>query len=785
VSGAPNPSRFLTVRPGGSLSGVSIGDFEIGRQIGRGGMGTVYAARQRSLNRQVAIKVLAATAARGSSAIVRFQREAEAAANLHHPNIVPIFAQGEEDGTYYYAMELLSGRSVDRIIAELRGDQPDDPIYMETALADTAPLTRDASAQDHEPHGALPAAGPPGARPAGCSGAHTLRTPADYRSIAGHVAAVADALHYAHERGIVHRDVKPHNLIFAADGRLCVSDFGLARVLEQPGVTVTGEFLGSPLYMSPEQISGQPSAVGPRSDVYSLGATLYEWLTLRPPFPGTTREQVISLIVRGDPDLPRSSNPQVPVDLETVCLKAMERSSDRRYATAAEFAADLRRFVDGKPIRARRLGGVQRVGRFVTRYPVLTVAAAAILLALALSTALFRQSAKTTHRDRELRERLTAVERENEALAAQAQATLDALQSRVALGEQVGELLKRVPGAEALFGSEDPVAHRVAAMLIGAQREFEHRRREQPGEQVDPASADALYLAGLANADTAAALDHLGRCLLRDPDHSDALRFRATLHCAAQRFDSMAQDAERLLATQADRFEGYFLRGVAGLLSHEGLKTRTGSAMLDAAIADLDRALQLGADAAWVRTLRAIGLARAGAAAAALPDFDAAIADAPDLVLALLGRARARMALNQYEAAAADLSAVIALERRNSDALALRAECYDRLRMFDLAVGDYSAALLMTASPTIAARYAVALVNQKKQSRDAAADVSDPAAPTLAPAEAEEPPAADTDVPSADEHLRWLQDFLRQNQNRNSQSRVPRSSATIGWSLVR
>ena len=199
------------------------------------------------------------------------------------------------------------------------------------------------------------------------------------------IADVADALQHAHDEGVIHRDIKPSNLLLSAEGRLSLNDFGLARVLEQPGMTMSGEFVGSPLYMSPEQITAGRAPLDHRTDVYSLGATLYELLTLRPPFPGQQRDQVIGQILHKDPVPPRRSNRRVPIDLETICLKAMEKDPDRRYQTAGEMAADLRRFVNRFAIAAKRTGPIGRAVKWARRHP--AVAALSALLVISLCVA--------------------------------------------------------------------------------------------------------------------------------------------------------------------------------------------------------------------------------------------------------------------------------------------------------------------------------------------------------------------------------------------------------------
>src|SRR3990172_4977619 len=342
-----------------------LGDFEIIRELGRGGMGIVYEARQVSLNRKIALKVLSGSLGVSPKAVVRFRREAEAAAKLHHTNIVPIYATGDEDGTHYYAMELVDGPSLNLVIHSLRSEPRSEPRGGMKSAEGGARATVQLTGEDTVT--ALPAwvaetmaAGAPlttsGSSVVGDSSS-TLRSGAGYFDTAARmIADVADALDYAHNQGVIHRDMKPSNLLLSRDGRLSINDFGLARMLEQPGMTMTGEFVGSPLYMSPEQITAGRAPLDHRTDIYSLGATLYELLTLQPPFPGERRDQIIGQIIHKEPRPPRAVNKKVPVDLETICLKAMEKDPDRRYQTAGKLAEDLRRFVSRFAISAKRPG---------------------------------------------------------------------------------------------------------------------------------------------------------------------------------------------------------------------------------------------------------------------------------------------------------------------------------------------------------------------------------------------------------------------------------------------
>ncbi|HLJ95344.1 MAG TPA: serine/threonine-protein kinase, partial [Gemmataceae bacterium] len=301
------------------LVGKRLGDFEIVREIGRGGMGIVFDAQQVSLNRKVALKVLSAGLGLTPKAVQRFHREAEAAAKLHHTNIVPVYATGEEQGTHFYAMERIDGPSLDAVIRQMRAGQSTDtgsestPSDIATGPYIQAPL-------------------PPPSFTG--SGTGTPLSAERFDRAAAMIADVADALHHAHQHGVTHRDIKPSNLLLSSDGRLSVTDFGLARMLEQPGMTITGEFVGTPAYMSPEQVTAGRIPLDHRTDIYSLGATLYELLTLRPPFRADGRDKLLAMVVQKEPAAPRSIDAKIPRDLETICLKCLEKDPDRRYQNA-------------------------------------------------------------------------------------------------------------------------------------------------------------------------------------------------------------------------------------------------------------------------------------------------------------------------------------------------------------------------------------------------------------------------------------------------------------------
>nr|WP_303652880.1 protein kinase [Paludisphaera mucosa] len=417
-------------------AGARLGDFVLVRPVGRGGMGVVFEARQVSLRRRVAVKVLPFAAALDPLRLGRFQVEAQAAARLHHTNIVPIFSVGCERGVHYYAMQFIEGRSLADWIRERRGEARDLGLGG-TARTDAPPPTEPATDL------VSAAAGGPlasSSEPPSDSGPWP-RGVAHHRAAAGWCVQAAEALEHAHRQGVVHRDVKPSNLMLDARGVLWVTDFGLARLESDPGLTLTGDLLGTLRYMSPEQSSGDPSRVDERTDVYSLGATLYELLTLRPAREGADRDALLAGLASGEPRRPRAWDRSIPRDLETIVLRALGRDPDQRYQTAGELAADLRRFLDGRPILARRPSPWKRVERWVRRHKPLAAALTLSLLLAAVGSAAVL-SLSSRNRD------LARIQRRAEYVRDVAQAGQHVRRNNL---EEAVDILSRhipVPGAE-------------------------------------------------------------------------------------------------------------------------------------------------------------------------------------------------------------------------------------------------------------------------------------------------------------------------------------------------
>ena len=450
-------------------AGYRVAGYRIVRELGRGGMGVVYEAVHVDLDRPVALKILGGHAAPGSSGRRRFLNEAKTAAGLHHTHIVPVFDVGQVGGLCYYAMQRIEGSGLDRVLRVLRRDRltasgsPSGRGSSGPSPHQTAALDDDHHSASHSASGLLSVPGrggdstaswAPGARaPIGAPRRDDRPPPflpptgADYyRWVARVGRQAAEALAYAHRRGVVHRDVKPSNLLVDARGIVWVADFGLARRLEDPGQTRGDGPVGTPRYMSPEQAEGR--TVGPATDVYSLGATLYELLTLRPPFDGQSTAELVRQIADRDPPPPRKFARRLPRDLETIVLKAMSKRPGDRYASAAELAEDLGRFLDFEPVLARRISPVGRTWRLARRHPAASIISSAAAVAI-LATAAFAYVRIANERDRVA----VALEKQRDATRAEqaARAELaDALEvsraaTRAEQAARAGELLSQLP----------------------------------------------------------------------------------------------------------------------------------------------------------------------------------------------------------------------------------------------------------------------------------------------------------------------------------------------------
>ncbi|MCC9601142.1 serine/threonine-protein kinase [Stieleria sp. JC731] len=387
VAAGFSPRNFRTDEAAQTDPGESVlGDFKLIEEVGRGGMGVVYRAQQISLDRVVAIKLLPFAAVLDARQITRFKHEAQAAAQLNHPCIVPVYTVGMDRGVHYYAMQFVDGQSFGERIVEQR-DKQIQP---------------------------------------------------DYSDCVTEAIQIAGALHAAHETGIVHRDIKPSNLLLGNDGKVWVTDFGLARCQTEASMTRSGDIVGTMKYMSPEQARGESAIVDGRTDVYSLGVTLYEMLCLRPAFEGGETPVVLRQIEERLPPPISSIRSDIPKAIETVIAKAMSKSRDHRYDTALEFAQDLQRALEGTPTLARAPTQLDRLALWaMTRKKAVAVGLASgivLLFILAISTALIASAKQESDRNALLAKRSGQL----------ARTTVDQL------GAKMAELLADIPEAESV-----------------------------------------------------------------------------------------------------------------------------------------------------------------------------------------------------------------------------------------------------------------------------------------------------------------------------------------------
>lgn len=396
-----------------------IGDFRIIHELGRGGMGVVYEAEQQALRRRVALKVLPFASILDPRRLARFKLEAQAAAALSHPHIVPVYGVGCDRGVHYYAMQLIRGRTLADVISQLAaippasqrssGQTPVLPAEENSNGAFACPIQRESdlpgapSCSDtraNEDTAPLTSA-PPARRQA------DFGDGAVYRTIARLGIEAAQALQHAHDHGIIHRDIKPGNLILDDNGHIWITDFGLAQLESGANVTFSGDLLGTVRYMSPEQARVQPGIVDHRTDVYSLGVTLYELLVQRPAFSGTDRHELLIKIGSQEPIAPTALSPFVPRELSTIVLKAARRMPEDRYASAAALAEDLQRFLDHQPILAKPPTVLDRVGKWCRRNRALAVAGVCsmvfAIVTLAISNVMIAKQ-RNLARDASLRE---------------------------------------------------------------------------------------------------------------------------------------------------------------------------------------------------------------------------------------------------------------------------------------------------------------------------------------------------------------------------------------------
>jgi serine/threonine protein kinase len=601
---------------------VALGDFRIIREIGRGGMGVVYEAEQLSLGRRVALKVLPFAAALDATRLQRFKNEAQAAAQLHHTNIVPVYAVGCDRGVHFYAMQLIEGKTLAGVILDMRGAEIDDARAHRDGLT-VGPQTEDWADEGAGGQGApgetakgaererIASASRPRYQSMGhayaenepftntLSGDRKRARAAFFKAVARLAVQAAEALDHAHQMGVVHRDIKPGNLLIDAHGKLWITDFGLAQ-FHAGGLTVTGNLPGTIRYMSPEQATGQRVMLDHRTDIYSLGVTLYELLTLEPAFDDMDGRVLVRHIAVEEPRAPRSIDRTIPQDLETILLKAMAKSPGDRYTSAQAMADDFQRFLDHQPIRARRPSPPERMVKWARRHKPLVIAGVLLVFMAAVgflaSTVLIaREHAKTKAayaRERTKSQEAEDQRREAEARFRQARAAVDTF---TRLGEE--ELAGR------------PMMYQLRRRFLEASLDyyesFLDERPDDPAVQADLAATRERVARIIGEL---SALESFGPLMLL----SDR-RVQEELGVSARQRERIEQLAERLWAE----------RDEAG--SEDGLDSERRQHRLAELLRSHEQKIGEVLDEAQMHRLREIGLQQQGPFAFKRPEVVAAL----------------------------------------------------------------------------------------------------------------------------------------------------------------
>ncbi len=634
-------------------------DYEIIAEIGRGGMGVVYRARQLSLDRMVAVKVLPALlAVVRPEAVARFRREAALAARLEHTNIIGVHDFGEVEGTLYYVMRLINGRSLRDILREINETGTIDVVLggangqhaTDGARALEVPSTSDVDAASFARH-------PMSTMTRIGSNHQTDRT--YYHQVAKWIAEVAEALDYAHGLGVIHRDIKPANLLLSADGRMMIADFGLAKAVGGDTMTSPQSLLGTARYMSPEQVDEAGGEIDRRTDVYALGATLYELLAFRPMFAGANDREVLDHVLNKDPTPPHRFIKRVPPELEIICLTAVEKDPDKRYATAMALRDDLERWLLDLPIHARRPSAVARAAKFVRRRKLLASLTASLVAVIIASGISYGGYLKWRHMATESelvvqdqRTRLLIFDARSKRFQGRFETALSLVDE--GLSQNPDEVTLQVLRANILFGQrrnqealrylEQLIARRpdsgaAHVMLTSAYRTLgDEEKVAYHSEQVErllPDSASSFYVRAICETAPERALEWLNQAIELDPSSIFYVYKRAQCFQELGRCEAMLLDAERAVAMRPGWCVPYNLRGEA--LYRLGRFAE--------ALRDFRRAIELAPQHAAPWYSSAVAKFQMGQFAGAIADVDESIRRDPEYAFAfgLRGRARAEM----------------------------------------------------------------------------------------------------------------------------------------------
>ncbi|MGD8453214.1 MAG: tetratricopeptide repeat protein [Phycisphaerae bacterium] len=683
----------------------ALPEYEVIREIGRGGMGIVFEARHVTLNRPVALKVLPALLrAVREGAADRFKREAELTGRLKHNNIISVYDYGELDGTCYYTMDLVTGRTLKDVLEEIEqtgaidvvigngsgsGSKAtlDSPPSREASpVATRRPASPEAASQEQQGNVITSDSGIADLKPQAASlpltrlGSSSAADKAYYRRVAEWMAEIAEAVQYAHEQGVIHRDIKPSNLMLTDGGRIMITDFGLARAVDHSGVTASRALLGTARYMSPEQADSRLGPIDAKTDIYALGATMYELLAFRPLFTGRDDPEVIQRLLHSEPAPPRRFVRQVPRELETICLKSVEKQRGNRYDSAQALADDLRRWLLDLPIHARRPSLPARVGKFVRRRRLPMSLGAALLLTLVVTAILFTRYRSASQ----------------EKMAIQTQADSRAVQ--VLLYEAKADLFHKGRYAEALAKFDEALAIEPdsVTLLMNRAEALRHLKRHaeavacmeealhlEPGnwkihfhvgrayedlpdekksadhyrqaERLNPDPAEALCVRAKLADDPQQAVELLTQALDLKPSDTAFLTDRAWRYYALGEHDAMLMDVQQLAGAHPNWAFVQALRGLA--LFNLGRYAEAERAY--------SRAIELDPEWPTVWTNRSACRAMTGRFAEALADAGEELRRDPQYAPAYFNRCRARRGLGDLDEALADCERAIRLDPTN------------------------------------------------------------------------------------------------------------------------